>query len=296
MKVSLKYFYIGSEALQRFHNLPDPYYACPICLRMFGLGDVRQLTQEHVPQESLGGLKICLTCFDCNSNAGHRIDAHVHRREKGLAFFKAILEGGTYEGRAQIRVGGSVTNANLRARDKFVEITPGKEINNPTEHVKLQEALAGFKENGTWERQKIDFNLVGDTFNLHKAMVADLKSAYLVCFAKLGYQYILRPQLDIVRNQILQPELKLIEGFAYRIRPGYLPSRRVLFFVESPFQSAAIQIDDRFIFLPPIDDAEDFYTILKRHLSPDLQLSGFEAGFPTTMEMELDRIEMKDPI
>ncbi len=293
MKVSLKYFYIGSEALKRFHNLPDPYYACPICLRMFGLTDARRLTQEHVPQESLGGLKICLTCFDCNSNAGHRLDAHVNRREKGLAFFKAMLEGGTYEGRAQIKIGESVTNANLTARDKFVEITPSKEINNPIEHGRLHEALAGFKENGTWEGQRIDFKLVGEAFNRHKAMVADLKTAYLACFAKLGYQYILRPQLDIVRNQIIQPELKLIEGFAYRINPGQLPSRRVLIFTETPFQSVAVQIDDRFIFLPPIDDYEDVYLTLQQHLSPDLQLSGFDADFPTTMEMELDRINMK---
>jgi len=264
---------------------------------MFGLTDVRQLTKEHVPQKSLGGLKICLTCFDCNSNAGHRIDAHVIRREKGLAFFKAILVGGTYEGRAQIRAGGeSVTNANVTARDNFVEITPGMEISNPIENVRLQQALAGFKENGNWESQKIDFKLVGETFNLHKAMVADLKSAYLACFAKLGYQYILRPQLDIVRNQIIQPELKLIEGFAYRINPGQLPSRRVLIFTETPFQSVAVQIDDRFIFLPPIDDSEEFYAILKQHLSPDLQLSGLEDDFPMTMEMELDRIEMKNLI
>lgn len=293
MKVSLKYFYVGSEALQRFHNLTDPYYACPICLRMFGLTDARHLTQEHVPQESLGGLKICLTCFDCNSNAGHRIDAHVIRREKGLAFFKAMLEGGTYEGLAQIRVGESVTNANLTARDRFVEITPGKEINNPIEHVKLQEALAGLKENGAWEGQKIDFKLVGDAFNQHKAMVADLKTAYLACFAKLGYQYILRPQLDVVRIQILQPELKLIDGFAYRIRPGLLPIGRIIIFVETPFHAAAVQIDDRFIFLPPIDHSENFYGNLPQHLSPDLKLNGVETDFPTTMEMELDRIEMK---
>jgi hypothetical protein len=72
-----------------------------------------------------------------------------------------------------------------------------------------------------------------------------------------------------------------------------MPISRVLIFVETPFKSIAVQIDDRFIFLPPIDDGEDFYSILKKHLSPDLQLSGVEADFPATMEMELDRIEMK---
>lgn len=292
MERSLNYFNIGAEALRRFHNLPDSYYACPGCLRMFGVKDVNQLTLEHAPQKSAGGRKICLTCFDCNSNAGYKIDAHLDRREKGLSFFSAILERGSYEGTTKVKVMKSLVNAILKANDTFVEFTADPSNNDPIEHAKLQEELVWLKQNGSWEGQRIDFKLHSDSYNKHKAMVADLKTAYLACFAKLGYQYILRPQLDIVRIQILQPELKLIDGFAYRTRPGLLPIGRVIIFVETPFHATVVQIDDRFLFLPPIDHSENFYDSLPQHLSADLQLNGVETDFPTTMEMELDRIEI----
>lgn len=48
-------------------------YLCPLCLKAYKEQDVRNvLTEEDVPQHSLGGKRIVLTCKNCNSTCGFR--------------------------------------------------------------------------------------------------------------------------------------------------------------------------------------------------------------------------------
>ena len=43
-------------------------YLCPLCMKPFTKQEVRKiLTEEDVPQASLGGSRITLTCRQCNS-------------------------------------------------------------------------------------------------------------------------------------------------------------------------------------------------------------------------------------
>ena len=45
-------------------------YLCPLCLKSFTKQEVRKiLTEEDVPQASLGGSRITLTCRQCNSTS-----------------------------------------------------------------------------------------------------------------------------------------------------------------------------------------------------------------------------------
>ncbi len=65
----------------------EPVYACPLCLRFFGERHlVNQeenfLTIEHIPPESLGGKKGVLTCKECNSTHGHKLDSQLFYRMK----------------------------------------------------------------------------------------------------------------------------------------------------------------------------------------------------------------------
>ena len=53
-------------------------YLCPICLNEYSEQDVKNvLTEEDVPQKSLGGNRIALTCRKCNSRCGSDIDIHL---------------------------------------------------------------------------------------------------------------------------------------------------------------------------------------------------------------------------
>lgn len=50
-------------------------YLCPLCMNVFNENEVMTiLTEEDVPQCSLGGKRIALTCRKCNSTCGSEID------------------------------------------------------------------------------------------------------------------------------------------------------------------------------------------------------------------------------
>src|SRR5262245_31174488 len=49
-------------------------YGCPLCLRIYPSPSA--FTVEDVPPKSVGGRPLLLTCYDCNSKAGHTIDWH----------------------------------------------------------------------------------------------------------------------------------------------------------------------------------------------------------------------------
>lgn len=66
------------EILRRIGvRVPDGDYLCPECLSPFNEYEISKLTEEDVPQASLGGSRITLTCRKCNSNCGALIDVHL---------------------------------------------------------------------------------------------------------------------------------------------------------------------------------------------------------------------------
>ena len=53
-------------------------YVCPLCMKSFPSEVAKtELTEEDVPQKSLGGHRITLTCKQCNSKCGSIIDIHL---------------------------------------------------------------------------------------------------------------------------------------------------------------------------------------------------------------------------
>ena len=58
-------------------------YLCPLCMKSFTEQEVRTiLTEEDVPQASLGGRRVTLTCRQCNSTCGSEIDVHLYNAIK----------------------------------------------------------------------------------------------------------------------------------------------------------------------------------------------------------------------
>ena len=59
------------EILRRIGvKVPDGDFLCPECFSPFNEYEISKLTEEDVPQASLGGSRITLTCRKCNSNCG----------------------------------------------------------------------------------------------------------------------------------------------------------------------------------------------------------------------------------
>ena len=136
--------------------------ACPICLTGFTRDQAysgRTVTLEHVPIKALGGQARCLTCGNCNAQAGRGIDQASAMR-------------------AQHRFG--VTVDILGKRDTFMLSLDGKELTPP---------FAGYSKQD-WQNLE---NTESRNFTMsisipdNKAVAASsLKSAYLALFSLLG--------------------------------------------------------------------------------------------------------------
>lgn len=284
-------FKIGVKALQSISDLDKDVYVCPICLRGFYFESIsnKELTIEHAPQESIGGKGLLLTCARCNKEAGHKIDAELHKREKSISFLKALTGNGSFSGRLKLIQGDQSTNVNVSAENGKVHIKVPEKINPPDYPKKIFGHLENIvQEKELWSKEKFKLNTVYP-FHKHKANVADLKSAYLLVFASLGYSYIIQNILSKVREQILNPEQKILTGIYLDLDSSF-PEERKIIALKLPFEAAIVQIDRRLIFLPPMNSSDDFFDTLKSFIKKNKKgkLNGVELGWPKTMEMKLD--------
>ena len=208
--------------------------ACPICLTGFTRDQAssgRTVTLEHVPIKALGGKARCLTCRNCNSEAGRGIDQAA-----------AI--------RAQERFG--VTVDILGKRDTFMLSLDGKALTTP---------FAGFSKQD-W-RDLEDSESQTFTMSLKipdaKAVAASsLKSAYLAMFSLLGrhggYSYVQGGALTPIRQRIMDP-LKYSAVGEYVIKAPDDVSLKDIALVSEPLPCWMLKIADHLVFLPPNGDS-----------------------------------------
>ncbi len=107
-------------------------YVCPVCLR--GFEDHNSLTLEHVPPKSIGGKVLCLTCRECNNQAGHGVDAAVH----GEATLHSFLVPGNDPVRATLAADGATVRVEVERDDAGTQIQVVGNASNPAsvEHIK----------------------------------------------------------------------------------------------------------------------------------------------------------------
>ena len=159
--------------------------ACPICLTGFTRDQVysgRTVTLEHVPIKALGGQARCLTCGNCNSQAGRGIDQAAAMR-------------------AHCRFG--VTVDILGKRDTFMLSLDGKALTPP---------FAGYSKQDLRDLEETESRSFTMSFRIpdEKPVAASsLKSAYLAVFSLLGppsgYSYIRGDALSPIRQRIMEP-------------------------------------------------------------------------------------------
>jgi hypothetical protein len=99
-----------------------------------------------------------------------------------------------------------------------------------------------------WQDFKFNVDFAG--FNQSRAATSWLRSAYLAWFAALGYRFSFRPELDIVRDRIKNPESKEPATFPI-IQPKPVTQPTLLCLDEpEPFRSYAMLYGRNVIFLP----------------------------------------------
>lgn len=171
---------------QGLHVDGEDILICPICLRVFTRGDIevdadqqRVLSIEDAPQKQQGAqaAQRCLTCRRCNNECGF---------ESRVGKLKKIRESPRIALPTSPRVDWLENELGLfapRVRQPHVHARPTK-----------SGLLSAAPERKRSLRFAPDESLI------------ELKNAYLIAFAALGYAYILDPALEVVRQAILEEE------------------------------------------------------------------------------------------
>ena len=208
--------------------------ACPICMRDFTRDQAhsgRSVTLEHVPIRALGGQARCLTCKDCNGQAGRGMD-------------QAAAMG------AHDRFG--VTVDILGKRDTFMLSMEGKELTPP---------FKGFSKQDWRDLENTESRSFTMSFSIPDAKVvaaSSLKSAYLAVFSLFGpaggYSYIRGDALKAVRQLIMgPPKDDAIGGYVMKA-PDDVPFKDIML-VNEPLSFWMVKIADHLVFLPLSGDS-----------------------------------------
>lgn len=188
-------------------------FICPICLEVIDLSKFSEkeinniISLEDVPPKSMGGQPILITCKQCNNISGHEIDVYLlnelkHRAEMQLP--------SSVSRKAKLTSGDNVLNATFKIIDDKKIVLEVTQKNDPK---KVKTHFEDIKKSGVNWKLNAQIILSDVKRNPTAANIALLKSAYLLAFQRLGYRYILNEELQIVRNQILNPKESLISRF-----------------------------------------------------------------------------------
>ena len=177
---------------------------CPICLSEFTSSDVvaGKATLEHAPPKSLKGSAICLTCSQCNNKAS-RIDQHA------ILAKRAVDEWLSGQGtRVEIDFLGFKISSRYISSDSNAPL--------PT---RVSDLRKGSIQLGALpSKEHLDINK-GIHFRIprsaHYESISMIKSAYLMVFSLMregGYKFAESVALEPVREQILNPEKRILKG------------------------------------------------------------------------------------
>ena len=199
-------------------------YICPLCFEVFFKKDLDSsldnfLTLEDIPPVSLGGKPLTLTCKKCNSKSGHNLDVHLLNQ---LLEADAKMFLPNSEMKSSFEIDGNTVNGKIKIDDngKFI-IDLQTQNSNPIQSEEFKKGLFYseikynpiFYPNGrhlTQYKSKeitMRFKVNSDE---RRAEIALLRIAYLIAFATLGNSFLINGNLYKVREQILNPDKKVL--------------------------------------------------------------------------------------
>lgn len=261
-------------------------YLCPLCLNWFT--DLADLSLEHAPPESVGGRHVAVTCRDCNSTAGHTVDAELRLAETLREFgsrrmtkpMPATFRFNELEQRVEALFGPDGLSIGGIPKQNHPETAPTM--------------MAAFDDVVAEGSIGIRFNLSFRTPNWRIASIGWLRAAYLVAFATLGYLYILREELEDVRRQICEPAEEILDRYCVITQGG--PADRRIAFVRDPaeLESVVVLSNACAVFLPSDASAGTYGRLAALAPWPPgtRTLSGPTAPWPTQPIYAVDRASL----
>lgn len=278
----------GAEAFAKLGlNLPK-MYVCPLCLHggdKICLGN-GYFTLEHVPPKAVGSKELVLTCRDCNSRAGHKLEGHLSefeklRREKETTGSVSLTGRLTSERVERLNVEVSISN------DK-VSVAGLPKNNRPEDHNAFFDDLDRRSRAGQgFPKFKLDYHS-RRPIDGRKVDISWLKAGYLAAFSVFGYRWAVRPELKLVREQIKHPDEHLIEGFVFSQNADDGKRHVVLLREPEWARGIVVQMGRVVVLLPFAEEAETYYSRIASHDGEKLDLNGIPLDWPTKPLFELD--------
>ena len=259
-------FRFCAPAASKLLESSEQFYLCPICGRGYPLESAitGELTLEDVPPRNMGGRGLLLTCVECNSKAGHKIDYNIKSQFDLQNFTETLLgQAGGKKSLGNILINDELFPVTVQRKAGTTEIKLIKKANDPIKVNNLKEFFAALSDCGGGDGLEFKINTtVKLDYRLLK--IAFLKSGFLLVTAMLGYKYAFDKRLLIVREQISNPEKDLL-GNCFWIGPGTeqpFPCRRIVS-VSDPLPLFMVTFDNGAVILPNPISPTGLYSIIR---------------------------------
>jgi hypothetical protein len=183
-------------------------------------------------------------------------------RQENISFWEALYTGSaSYEGRCKFEMNNVVLNVFVSIESGSIRVDGLPRNNNPIGSRQVFDHFDELAAQRKGDGQKFKISPIG-RFNFWRSKVADLRVAYLIAFALLGYRYGFDLRLDVVRGQILEPNSKILEGFWLFLGRDKLEENQIIL-AERPVECLLVQLGRHAIVLPWLDGPENPYEVFK---------------------------------
>lgn len=206
-------------------HLPEyaGYFACPFCLRLFTRKAIKDglLSIEHIIPSCIGGKLVTLTCKTCNNLHGTALDAKLVAH---FRFRDQITGKNPKPLRATVKIGEGEFTADILFKGKEIDVLGLPNLSNPKQLQYATNALEVGVDTITFQRKLV--------FGGPEVTAAIIRVAYLLMFRFFGYGYVFHPNLEPVRNRIMNPH---VETWQTAILTAHsLPSNNAVALLKKP--------------------------------------------------------------
>lgn len=201
--------------LQGFISNANNMFLCPVCMGNFDNKDIQNISIAHIIPKCTGGKIFTLLCRKCNNDFGTKQDKWFGDYLKSTQCKEAFLSTTTSKGYFiidNLKINGKIKQDNEGNIDLYMD----SRLNSPKTIEEIKQ-----KFNNHPPEINITFPLP-ILQNERNIAIGFLNAGYLLWFKYFGYSWVLQNHLDIVRNQIINPDDDIIrtDKFLYRC-PGF---------------------------------------------------------------------------
>ena len=154
-------------------------YVCPICAR--GFTSIDDLTFEHAPSRKIGGREVALTCRECNSVAGHSVDAEFARAHDVREWSRGRSPKPL---RARLTFENIPVTVDVERTPERVTILGLPAHSDPANTAAHNAAFERIAASGEPYQEPLHFSFAG--YHERHARIALLRAAYVAAFARLA--------------------------------------------------------------------------------------------------------------